>query len=100
MKNANLLIDIFYLPVKRVSARKPRSDKGFTNKQIAKLREQFKAVINEVSDERDTADGVWFYPIAGYGIPADGIHCVHEWTYEAAVEQLNRIIKCNCQDCI
>lgn len=101
MKNKadeNLLIDIFFLPVKRVSVRKPRMDKGFTSKQITSLLEQFKEKISEVSDERNTDDGVWFY--LADGLSFDDVHCVHEWDYKAALAGLQCVAKCNCSDCV
>ena len=93
----NLLIDIFSLPVKAKRARKQRMDKGFTHAQICKLRTQFKDIISDVSDERDSEDGVWFYFVEGYS--ADQIHCVHEWNYQDALNGLKRVKPCYCQDC-
>lgn len=93
----NLLIDIFYLPVKPAKVRKPRMDKGFVTRQIRGLRYMFENIIDSISDERSTDDGVWFYLKNGYSV--DGVHCVHEWSNAEAMVQLRRAKKCNCVDC-
>jgi len=94
----NLLIDIFYVPVKVRKAHKPRKDKGFTATQIRNLRYEFCNIIHDIGDERDTDDGVWFYLNNGYSL--DGCHAVHEWDYFTAKNQLERVETCNCIDCM
>lgn len=65
---------------------------------ITRLAKDYAPIIAEVSDERDTDDGVWFYLKPGLCFSEDN-HQVHEHDAFTAKQALDRVIACDCGEC-
>jgi len=58
----------------------------------------YKDIIDEVSDERSTGDGVWVY--LNKGLRWDYIHFIHEDTLKECADQLKHNVEpCDCDQC-
>lgn len=53
--------------------------------------------VEEISDERATGDGIWFYLKPGW-IWGE-VHFIHEDTVGACRDQLKLIAPCACKEC-
>jgi hypothetical protein len=74
----------------------------FSDKQLAVLKKEFAKIIEDVNDNREDDDGVWFYLKKGYSVEGnhktDDCHAVHEDTSDAALKALSRVKECKCDD--
>jgi hypothetical protein len=53
--------------------------------------------FSEVS--ADGEDGYWLYCAAGFGVVADGVHTIHEWTVKEVLARLDEVEVCECSSC-
>jgi hypothetical protein len=54
-------------------------------------------LIETISNERDSGDGIWVYLKPGW--IADEVHHVHEDTVRECLEALKEVRRCNCEEC-
>lgn len=55
-------------------------------------------LIDEVSDERDTDDGIWIFLKYGWCFD-NSCHIVHEDTARAIIQAFKSVRACSCPEC-
>jgi len=64
--------------------------------RLPKTLERFRAIIAEVSDERNSEEGYWVYLKPGLWSPDDETHCVHEDRIGDIADKLKYVERCPC----
>lgn len=60
---------------------------------------KYASIIESVSDERDSGDGIWVYLAKGLRDSDGETHCIHEETLRECVFQLERVVRCTEPGC-